>query len=106
MGRYVLQTVKRMAFTSPALLLLLLLGAAHAQSGGAKADTVAVWQPWLVGLTAVIVFIFIVFSMLILNRLLCKKKGELENVYEKYGNSNFGMSPEDEGMHSNKTTSL
>lgn len=31
-------------------------------------------QPWLVGLTAVVVFLFIVFLLMIINRVLCYKK--------------------------------
>ncbi|KAG9471681.1 small integral membrane protein 24 [Eleutherodactylus coqui] len=31
-------------------------------------------QPWLLGLTAMVVFLFIVFLLLIVNRLWCKKK--------------------------------
>ncbi|XP_016397750.1 small integral membrane protein 24 [Sinocyclocheilus rhinocerous] len=54
----------------------------QAQAGGQRAssDTAKVTlQPWLVGLTAVVVFLFIVFVLLIVKRLFFKKdKDELE----------------------------
>ncbi|XP_067824804.1 small integral membrane protein 24-like [Heptranchias perlo] len=65
-----------MAFPCRALVVLLLISAVHAQDGGAKANTTVGWQPWLVGLTAVTVFLFIVFAALIINRVLCTKKEE------------------------------
>uniref|UniRef100_A0A803KFT6 Uncharacterized protein n=1 Tax=Xenopus tropicalis TaxID=8364 RepID=A0A803KFT6_XENTR len=37
-------------------------------------------QPWLLGLTAVVVFLFIVFILLIVNRLWCKNI-DLSNRY-------------------------
>uniref|UniRef100_A0A8C3R8U1 Small integral membrane protein 24 n=1 Tax=Cyanoderma ruficeps TaxID=181631 RepID=A0A8C3R8U1_9PASS len=51
----------------PLSLLVLLILAATAQ--GQAGTGPKVLQPWLVGLTAVIVFLFIVFVMLLVNRL-------------------------------------
>ncbi|XP_066192229.1 small integral membrane protein 24 isoform X2 [Sylvia atricapilla] len=46
------------------LVLLILAATAQGQSGtGPK-----VLQPWLIGLTAVVVFLFVVFVMLLINR--------------------------------------
>ncbi|KAK2898466.1 hypothetical protein QQF64_032309 [Cirrhinus molitorella] len=60
----------------------------HAQAGGERAssDTAKVTlQPWLVGLTAVVVFLFVVFIILIAQRLFIKKEhnDELEEMQEK-----------------------
>ncbi|XP_069505558.1 small integral membrane protein 24 isoform X2 [Ambystoma mexicanum] len=60
-------------------------GRATGSTGSTKA-----LQPWLVGLTAVVVFLFIVFILMIVNRLWCKKKRDEnpesrrleENVYD------------------------
>ncbi|XP_048470301.1 small integral membrane protein 24 [Rhincodon typus] len=62
-----------MAFHCRVFLALLLINAVYAQAGAAKATTNGSWQPWLVGLTAVTVFIFIVFVLLIMNRIFCTK---------------------------------
>ncbi|XP_016327136.1 small integral membrane protein 24 [Sinocyclocheilus anshuiensis] len=62
----------------------------QAQAGGqqASSDTAKVTlQPWLVGLTAVVVFLFIVFVLLIVQRLFFKKdKDELEERHSFYEN--------------------
>ncbi|KAE8631593.1 hypothetical protein XENTR_v10001245 [Xenopus tropicalis] len=50
-------------------------GAERASSGG---NSYAL-QPWLLGLTAVVVFLFIVFILLIVNRLWCKKEKHESN---------------------------
>ncbi|OCU00409.1 small integral membrane protein 24 [Xenopus laevis] len=50
-------------------------GADKASSGG-KSYTL---QPWLLGLTAVVVFLFIVFILLIVNRMWCKKEKQRSN---------------------------
>ncbi|KAM8940463.1 small integral membrane protein 24 [Pelodytes ibericus] len=54
-------------------------------------------QPWLLGLTAMVVFLFIVFVLMIVNRLWCKKEKKdyfeegmkqerlAENAYENLG---------------------
>ncbi|XP_030075145.1 small integral membrane protein 24 isoform X2 [Microcaecilia unicolor] len=61
--------------------LLLLILSSEAQPGGAKATTTTgtrTLQPWLVGLTAVVVFLFIVFTLMLVNRLWCKKEKRQE----------------------------
>nr|XP_033809464.1 small integral membrane protein 24 [Geotrypetes seraphini] len=60
--------------------LLLLVLSSEAQPGGAKATTgTKTLQPWLVGLTAVVVFLFIVFTLMLANRLWCKKEKRQED---------------------------
>uniref|UniRef100_A0A8C5LV22 Uncharacterized protein n=1 Tax=Leptobrachium leishanense TaxID=445787 RepID=A0A8C5LV22_9ANUR len=44
--------------------------AARASSNGSSRHL----QPWLIGLTAMVTFLFIVFVLMIANRLFCKKK--------------------------------
>ncbi|XP_035862739.1 small integral membrane protein 24-like isoform X2 [Sander lucioperca] len=56
-----------------ALLLCVLLSASSC-----SADKGVTLQPWLVGLTAVVGFLFIVFTILIVHRLLRKKRVEQE----------------------------
>nr|XP_047933519.1 small integral membrane protein 24 [Anser cygnoides] len=53
---------------SPQPLGLLLLLALAATARGQEALGSKQWQPWLVGLTAVVVFLFIVFLVLLANR--------------------------------------
>ncbi|XP_073468392.1 small integral membrane protein 24 [Aquarana catesbeiana] len=54
---------------------LLLAVCTTAQKDGSRASSSSkVFQPWLLGLTATVVFLFIVFSLMIINRLFCKKK--------------------------------
>ncbi|XP_026098668.1 small integral membrane protein 24 [Carassius auratus] len=66
--------------------IILFASICQAQAGGQRAssDTTKVTlQPWLVGLTAVVVFLFIVFVLLITQRLFFKKdKDELEEKDE------------------------
>ncbi|KAM4810428.1 small integral membrane protein 44 isoform 1-T1 [Rhinophrynus dorsalis] len=50
-------------------------GAIRASSEGGSRTL----QPWLLGLTAVVVFLFIVFVLMIINRVWCKKKKDEEN---------------------------
>lgn len=45
-------------------------------------------QPWLVGLTAVVGFLFIVFIMLIIHRLLRKDREQNEEREENWGYDN------------------
>ncbi|XP_019406138.1 PREDICTED: small integral membrane protein 24 isoform X2 [Crocodylus porosus] len=76
-------------------------------------------QPWLVGLTAVVVFLFIVFLLMIINRVLCYKKHRDEEDTQGhqadarltpngYENEALQEQPEEqeEGVKPNKTTSL
>ncbi|XP_068029809.1 small integral membrane protein 24 [Anomalospiza imberbis] len=57
------------------LVLLVLASTAQGQAGtGPK-----VLQPWLIGLTAVVVFLFIVFVVLLVNRLWNLRKKRKEN---------------------------
>ncbi|XP_052420091.1 small integral membrane protein 24 [Carassius gibelio] len=61
----------------------------QAQAGGQRSSGTAkvTLQPWLVGLTAVAVFLFIVFVLLIVKRLFFKKdKAELEENHSFYEN--------------------
>ncbi|XP_043576666.1 small integral membrane protein 24-like [Chiloscyllium plagiosum] len=70
-----------MAFHCRVLIALLLLYL-NAQAGAAKTTSSGAWQPWLIGLTAVTVFIFIVFVLLIMNRIFCtknKNQGDSDN---------------------------
>ncbi|XP_048066869.1 small integral membrane protein 24 [Megalobrama amblycephala] len=67
--------------------IILLVSICQAEAGGQRAtsDTSKVTlQPWLVGLAAVIGFLFLVFVLLIVQRLFFKKdKDELEEKEEK-----------------------
>ncbi|XP_051894262.1 small integral membrane protein 24 [Pristis pectinata] len=50
----------------------------HDFAGAATANTSVVWQPWMTGFTAVTVFLFIVFAVMIIKRTLCSKNKETE----------------------------
>ncbi|KAG7515034.1 hypothetical protein JOB18_048158 [Solea senegalensis] len=51
---------------------------------GARSNVKAAsWTPWLVGLTAVVVFLFIVFTILIVRRLLKKKRPAVSWDYNR-----------------------
>ncbi|XP_023963648.2 small integral membrane protein 24 isoform X2 [Chrysemys picta bellii] len=76
-------------------------------------------QPWLVGLTAVVVFLFIVVVLMIINRVWCYKKRRNEEeplgepaqsrtVSNFYNNLALEEDSEEEqkGKKENKTTSL
>lgn len=67
-----------MSFFSGALVLILLaMSYCQAQQAGLRASTERiVLQPWLVGLTAVVGFLFIVFVILIAKRLFFKQQRE------------------------------
>ncbi|XP_056108368.1 small integral membrane protein 24 [Rhinichthys klamathensis goyatoka] len=71
-----------------AAFIILFVSICQAQAGGQRAasDTSKVTlQPWLVGLAAVIGFLFIVFVLLIVQRLFFKKdKDEFEEKEEKH----------------------
>ncbi|CAH2292310.1 Hypothetical predicted protein [Pelobates cultripes] len=66
------------------LVVLILALSTMAQKDGARATSGGSsrqLQPWLIGLTAMVVFLFIVFTLMIANRLFCKKrKDEFEEV--------------------------
>ncbi|XP_032903217.1 small integral membrane protein 24-like [Amblyraja radiata] len=68
-----------MALPWQPLIVLLLINTASAQSRSAKADTPLAWQPWLVGFTAVIVFLFIVFFAMIIKKVLHGKNKETDD---------------------------
>ncbi|XP_054836943.1 small integral membrane protein 24 [Eublepharis macularius] len=73
----------------PALQAALLLGlflvpCSHAQ--GAVSGTTAgsnTLQPWLVGLTAVMCFLCVIFMASLINRFFCSKKKDTEETQEK-----------------------
>ncbi|XP_048416017.1 small integral membrane protein 24 isoform X1 [Stegostoma tigrinum] len=77
-----------MAFHCRVFLALLLINAVYAQAVAAKAATNGSWQPWIVGLTAVTVFIFIIFVLLIMNRVFCTKN-------DKHHQPDMELSPDD-----------
>ncbi|KAM6113479.1 small integral membrane protein 24 [Phoenicopterus ruber ruber] len=68
--------------SQPLSLLVLLVLAATAQ--GQASTSPKELQPWLIGLTAVVVFLFIVFVLLLVNRLwqirMRRKKGGLQET--------------------------
>ncbi|XP_019369247.1 PREDICTED: small integral membrane protein 24 isoform X2 [Gavialis gangeticus] len=110
-----------MAPLQAALLLLLLAASSQAQDGAMKGTTSGSHelQPWLVGLTAVVVFLFIVFLLMIINRVLCYKKHRDEedtqghqadarltaNGYENEALQEQ-LEEQEKGAKGNKTTSL
>ncbi|XP_068775750.1 small integral membrane protein 24 [Struthio camelus] len=57
----------KLAAPLPCSLLLLLILAATVQ--GQEATSSKEWQPWLIGLTAVVIFLFVVFVLLLAHRL-------------------------------------
>ncbi|XP_043833121.1 small integral membrane protein 24 [Dromiciops gliroides] len=68
-------------------------------------------EPWLVGLTAVVGFLFIVFVLMLANRLWCKKRnneeesGEAEATVSPYENilmRKESESPKEEKGHTNE----
>ncbi|XP_074834554.1 small integral membrane protein 24 isoform X3 [Carettochelys insculpta] len=66
----------------PALLLALLVSSSWAQDGAVQGTIVGsqALQPWLVGLTAVVVFLIIVVVLMIINRMWCHKKQRDEEL--------------------------
>ncbi|XP_075046143.1 small integral membrane protein 24 isoform X2 [Mixophyes fleayi] len=67
------------------ILSLLLVISTNAQQDVLKASPNAsarILQPWLIGLTAVVVFLFIVFVLMIVNRVWFKKDKVNMNSYE------------------------
>ncbi|KAG8594154.1 hypothetical protein GDO81_001098 [Engystomops pustulosus] len=62
------------------IIIFLLFVSANAQ--GVQQETSSTssagLQPWLIGLTAMVVFLFIVFVLLIVNRVWCKKRKEAD----------------------------
>ncbi|KAK1165147.1 PDZK1-interacting protein 1-like [Acipenser oxyrinchus oxyrinchus] len=55
-------------------LLCLLFGAAVAQHG--KTSPQRVLQPWLTGIIAVVVFLFVVFIAFLVNKVWCEERSE------------------------------
>ncbi|XP_040276359.1 small integral membrane protein 24 [Bufo bufo] len=48
-------------------------------------------QPWLIGLTAMVVFLFIVFILLIVNRAWCKKRNDTDKEDNKRERVNMNV---------------
>ncbi|KAM9174385.1 small integral membrane protein 24 [Mergus octosetaceus] len=101
---------------SPQPLGLLLLLALAATARGQEIVVSKQWQPWLIGLTAVVIFLFIVFVALLANRFwqlrMRRKHGDPEEPQaigrlEKaaYSNTAADRDSEDE-QERNKATSL
>ncbi|XP_048416018.1 small integral membrane protein 24 isoform X2 [Stegostoma tigrinum] len=88
-----------MAFHCRVFLALLLINAVYAQAVAAKAATNGSWQPWIVGLTAVTVFIFIIFVLLIMNRVFCTKN-------DKHHQPDMELSPDDRTPAANAYSNL
>ncbi|XP_078527065.1 small integral membrane protein 24 [Lissotriton helveticus] len=78
-----------MASTYPLLMALVLLASAEAQQANRATAPTRVLQPWLVGLTAVVVFLFIVFVLMIINRVWCKKKRHEEPMISRAGENAY-----------------
>ncbi|XP_068517658.1 LOW QUALITY PROTEIN: small integral membrane protein 24 [Anas acuta] len=101
---------------SPQPLGLLLLLSLAATARGQEVVISKRWQPWLVGLTAVVVFLFIVFLGLLLNRFwrlrMRRKHGAPEEPQaigrlEKAAYSNAAADGDsDDEQERNKATSL
>ncbi|XP_037741702.1 small integral membrane protein 24 isoform X2 [Chelonia mydas] len=102
----------------PVLFSLLFIASSQAQDGAAQGTTEGsrTLQPWLVGLTAVVVFLFIVVMLMIINRVWCYKKRRNEEepleepaqsrtVSNCYDNLVLEKDNEEE-LKENKTTSL
>ncbi|CAM5176879.1 unnamed protein product [Eretmochelys imbricata] len=104
------------------LFSLLFIASSQAQDGAVQGTTAGsrTLQPWLVGLTAVVVFLFIVVMLMIINRVWCykKRRNEEEPLEEPAQSSRTVSNPYDnlvleedneeelKGMKENKTTSL
>ncbi|KAM9215410.1 small integral membrane protein 24 [Leptosomus discolor] len=96
------------------LVLLVLATTARGQAGTGSKEL----QPWLIGLTAVVVFLFIVFVLLLINRLwqirMRRKHGSLQDTQatdrlEPAGCTNLAAEESDEesdGKTQSKVTSL
>ncbi|KAM7134963.1 small integral membrane protein 24 isoform 2-T2 [Macrochelys suwanniensis] len=101
-------------------VLFSLLFIASSQAQDVQGTTVGsrMLQPWLVGLTAVVVFLFIVVMLMIINRVWCYKKRRNEEeplgepaqsrtVSNLYNNLALELDEEElTGRKENKTTSL
>ncbi|CAM4698777.1 unnamed protein product [Lepidochelys olivacea] len=103
------------------LFSLFFIASSQAQDGTVQGTTAGsrMLQPWLVGLTAVVVFLFIVAMLMIINRVWCyKKRRNEEEPLEEPAQSRTVSNPYDnlvleedneeelKGMKENKTTSL
>nr|XP_057928416.1 small integral membrane protein 24 isoform X2 [Doryrhamphus excisus] len=84
------------------LVLCVLHGAAKCSAHkGARAATGSqsvTLQPWLTGLTAVVVFLFIVFILLIIKRLLKKNRPEENEQEDMFGYENKVVEMDDDDM--------
>ncbi|KAL7884608.1 hypothetical protein AOLI_G00073780 [Acnodon oligacanthus] len=79
--------------------LLLSVSICHARTGGLRtaAQEKVTLQPWLVGLAAVVGFLFIVFFILIVKRIFFKKdKDERETDFEGYENKALDLETAEE----------
>ncbi|XP_069820626.1 small integral membrane protein 24 isoform X1 [Dendropsophus ebraccatus] len=88
-----------MTTTGKIIIGFLFVISANAQQGmkqESSSSNTGGLQPWLLGLTAMVVFLFIVFILLIVNRVWCKKRRGIDeednkkesvhmNVYENNG---------------------
>lgn len=75
-----------MATTGTIILGLLFVISANAQQAAQQKSSRAAsagLQPWLLGLTAMVVFLFIVFVLLIVNRVWCKKRRNIDEEEER-----------------------
>nr|XP_048687051.1 small integral membrane protein 24 isoform X2 [Caretta caretta] len=100
------------------LFSLLFIASSQAQDGAVQGTTAGsrTLQPWLVGLTAVVVFLFIIVMLMIINRVWCyKKRRNEEEPLEEPAQSRTVSNPYDnlvleedneEELKENKTTSL
>ncbi|KAK1156981.1 small integral membrane protein 24-like [Acipenser oxyrinchus oxyrinchus] len=79
----------------------LLVSAAAAQQAGRMSESTSgtkTLQPWLVGLIAVVGFLFIVFTLLIVKRLFCQKeKSEGEDESSADGHDNLTLQLQEAG---------
>ncbi|XP_028670550.2 PDZK1-interacting protein 1 [Erpetoichthys calabaricus] len=82
--------------STQALCLCFLISSVAAQQGRASStSSTKSLQPWLVGLIAVVGFLFLVFTLMILNRLFCKKEtSEEESNINTEGRDNPGLETE------------
>ncbi|TFK02142.1 relaxin-3 receptor 1-like [Platysternon megacephalum] len=104
------------------LFSLLFIASSQAQDGAVQGTTAGsrTLQPWLVGLTAVVVFLFVIGVLMIINRVWCYKKRRNEEeplgqpaqssrtVSNLYNNLALEEDSEEEqkGRKENKMTSL
>ncbi|KAM4049803.1 small integral membrane protein 24 [Anomaloglossus baeobatrachus] len=80
----------------PSIIILgvLLVISTNAQQGdrqNSSSSGSAGLQPWLLGLTAMVVFLFIVFILLIINRVWCKKRKNIDEEENKKERVNMNV---------------